>query len=142
MHVKRHEQAYQARRLMDRAYNSPITIQQLSREVAMSPYHLIRVFRRVYKLTPHQYLMQQRIAKAKELLAHTDLSITDICVQVGFESLGSFSALFRKAAGISPKDYRARRSTTAKTGYIPLCACILHGLEHEAENNAISEKQS
>ena len=143
MRAKRHEQAYQARCLLDRVYDTPITIEQLSREVALSPYHLIRVFRRVYKLTPHQYLMQKRITKAKELLCNTDISVTEICVIVGFESLGSFSALFRKIAGVSPSFYRNNRQATAQSNYIPLCVCLLLGINDDeiTENSAIFEKQ-
>jgi AraC-like DNA-binding protein len=124
-----------ARRLLDRCYDTPITIEQLSREAALSPYHFIRLFRRIYRQTPHQYLVQQRIAKAKELLRTTDLPITEICFGVGFESLGSFSTLFRKVAGISPSAYRASVQAKAITnpGYIPLCACLLHGIDDTAE---------
>jgi AraC-like DNA-binding protein len=140
--LNHHEQAYLARRLLDRAYYTPLTIEQLSREVALSPYYLIRLFRRVYKQTPHQYLMQQRITKAKELLCNTDLSITEICSVVGFESLGSFSSLFRKIAGLSPSAYRNSRQATTQSAYIPLCVCLLHGIhDHQiAENRAIFEK--
>jgi AraC-like DNA-binding protein len=122
-----------ARVLLDQGYDTPITIQDLSREVALSPFYLIRAFRHVYKQTPHQYLMGQRIAKAKELLRNSDLSITEICMTVGFESLGSFSTLFRKVAGVSPRAYRQRSQPTRKPAYIPLCACLLHGIEDQPE---------
>ena len=127
--MKPHESVRLARRLLDRHYDTPITIQQLSREAALSPYHLIRLFRRIYKQTPHQYLIQQRIAKAKELLRTTDLPITEICAEVGFESLGSFSALFRKVVGLSPSAYRASCNPAFPPAYIPLCVCLLHGLD-------------
>ncbi|MCU0496205.1 MAG: AraC family transcriptional regulator [Anaerolineae bacterium] len=121
----------QARRVLDQQYHTPLTIEDLSREVALSPYYLIRVFKRTYKQTPHQYLVQRRIAKAKELLRTTDLPITEICLAVGFESLGSFSALFRKLAGISPSAYRSCVQThpDPKPAYIPLCVCVSHGIE-------------
>jgi AraC-like DNA-binding protein len=124
-----HEPVRLARRILDREYDTPITIEQLSREVALSPYYLIRLFRRVYRQTPHQYLVQQRIARAKELLRTTDLPITEICVAVGFESLGSFSTLFRKAVGISPSAYRNSAQATTNPAYIPLCVCFLHGID-------------
>ncbi len=127
--MRHHEQAHRARQLLDRGYAAPITIQQLSQEVALSPYYLIRLFRRVYKQSPHQYLIQVRINKAKELLIHSELSITEICASVGFESLGSFSTLFRKTAGISPSAYRRSRDTIQKSSYIPLCVCLLHTLD-------------
>jgi len=126
--VHPHEQARLARRLLDRGYATPITIKQLSREVALSPYYLIRLFRRTYKQTPHQYLIHVRITRAKALLSSTDLSITEICADVGFESLGSFSALFTRIAGISPSAYRRSSQTIRQSLYIPLCACLLHGI--------------
>lgn len=126
--MQHNEQARLARRLLDRGYAAPITIEQLSHEVALSPYYLIRLFRRTYQQTPHQYLIQLRITRAKELLSSSDLSITEICADVGFESLGSFSALFHKTVGISPSAYRRSSQTLRKSAYIPLCACLLHGI--------------
>src|SRR5260221_3243018 len=105
MNLKRRAQLKQlglARSFLDRHYKMPVTIEQLSHEAALSPYHFIRLFRRVYKQTPHQYLIQRRIEAAKQLLHSTELSITEICIEIGFESLGSFSTLFRKATGLSP----------------------------------------
>jgi AraC-like DNA-binding protein len=120
------------RRFMDGNLAAPITIDGLSRRAALSPYHFIRVFRWAYKQTPHQYLIRRRIEKAKELLRSSELPITDICTLVGFESLGSFSTLFRKQVGLSPRSYRnaASRTSLANThsAYIPLCCCVLHGI--------------
>lgn len=129
MYVKSHESVRLARRFLERHYDTPITVEQLSREAALSPYHLIRLFRRVYRQTPHQYLVQQRIAKAKELLRTTDLPITEICIAVGFASLGSFSTLFSKVAGISPSAYRRSVRPTTKPTYIPLCTRLLRGID-------------
>src|SRR5258708_1941187 len=133
VHLTLHKPVRLARLLLDRNYNTPITIEDLSREVALSPYYLIRAFRRAYKQTPHQYLVAQRIARAKELLRNSDLSITEICVEVGFESLGSFSTLFRKVAGISPSAYRVSCNPILPPAYIPFCVCLLHGIEDEPD---------
>ncbi len=133
MRMSPHQQLRLARLLMDRRYDAPITVEDLSREVALSPYYLIRAFREVYKQTPHQYLVGLRIARAKELLRNSDLSITEICAAVGYESLGSFSTLFSKVAGISPSAYRTRSQPDTKPGYIPLCVCVLHNLEESPE---------
>ena len=105
----------------------------MGREVALSPYYLIRMFRHVYKQTPHQYLVERRIARAKELLRDSDLSITEICMEVGYESLGSFSTLFRKVAGVSPSIYRDSSQPIENPAYIPLCVCVLHGIEDQPE---------
>ena len=122
-----------ARRLLDRHYDDPISIEDLSREVALSPYYLIRSFRHAYNQTPHQYIVGKRIGRAKELLRNSDLSITEICAAVGYESLGSFSALFRKVAGLSPSAYRVKSQPTSNSAYIPLCICLLHSIEDPPE---------
>ena len=132
-HPQVRQQIRLARRLLDDNYDTPITVEDLSHEVALSPYYLIRAFRRVYKQTPHQYLVGQRIARAKDLLRNSDLSITDICMIVGYESLGSFSTLFRKVAGVSPSTYRESSQPKPSSGYIPLCLCVLHGIEDQPE---------
>jgi AraC-like DNA-binding protein len=85
--------------LIDSRYNDPLGIDTLCDEAHCSRYHFIRTFRRILFDTPHQYIMQKRIEKAKELLARSGLSVTDICFEVGFESLGSFSTLFRRVVG-------------------------------------------
>lgn len=123
--MRHHEQTHLAHRLLEQNYTTPITIQQLSHEVALSPYYLIRLFRRIYKQTPHQYLIELRITRAKELLSHSDLSITDICTDVGFESLGTFSAMFRKIAGLSPSAYRRSSQSGRQSIYMPLCVAWL-----------------
>lgn len=128
-----HKQVRLARLVLDRSYHEPITIEDLSREVALSPYYLIRAFRQVYQQTPHQYLVAQRIARAKELLRNSDLSITEICAAVGFESLGSFSTLFRKVTGLSPRTYRSSSQPTPHPTYIPLCVCLLHNLNDQPD---------
>lgn len=135
MRLNAHQQVRLARFLLDRGYDTPITIEDLSREVALSPYYLIRTFKHVYKQTPHQYLMQRRIARSKELLRDSDLSITEICAAVGFESLGSFSTLFRKIAGVSPRAYRLSSAPQSPKNptYIPLCICLLHGIDDTPE---------
>lgn len=133
MRLKPHKHVRLARRLLDQGYDAPITLDDLSREVALSPHYLIRAFRRAYKQTPHQYLVARRIARAKELLRDSDLSITEICFAVGFESLGSFSTLFRKVVGLSPSAYRISSHPTLPPAYIPYCVCLLHGIEDDPE---------
>lgn len=133
MRLNPHKQIRLARHVLDRHYDTPLTIEDLGREVALSPFYLIRAFRHVYKQTPHQYLVGQRIAKAKELLRNSEMSITDICVTVGFESLGSFSTLFRNLVGLSPRAYRLNSRPTRTPTYIPLCICLRHGIKEQLE---------
>lgn len=123
------EQLRMARAYLDSNYASAITIQQISQKAAFSPYHFIRLFYRVYKQTPHQYLIQKRLDRAKELLRLSDLSITQICLEVGFESLGSFSSRFRTSTGLSPSEYRKKSAKQAGHAPIPLCLCLKYGID-------------
>src|SRR5579859_4997871 len=97
-----------ARDLMDREYASPLDVSALARAALMSPAHFSRQFRAAYGETPHAYLMTRRIERAKALLRLGELSVTDVCVAVGFSSLGSFSARFTELTGETPTAYRAR----------------------------------
>src|SRR5262245_178930 len=97
-----------AREFIDDCYHLPIDLEQVSREACLSRYHFLRLFRDVFDRTPHQYLTQRRIQRAKELLTSSQLSVTDVCFEVGFESLGSFSSLFHRYVGRAPMSYRAR----------------------------------
>ena len=83
-----------------------LDIDRIAREAYYSPYHFIRMFKQTYDKTPHQYLTARRIEWAKELLKNDNFSITDICFELGFESLGSFSSLFSRYTGVSPKKFR------------------------------------
>lgn len=135
--MQHHEQAHLARQMMDQGYATSITIEQLSNAVALSPFYLIRLFRRIYKQTPHQYLIHLRITRAKELLRNSDLSVMEICMAVGYESLGSFSTLFRKVAGLSPSAYRGRSRPTHTPTYIPLCVYVLHNIEDRPDRQEL-----
>jgi transcriptional regulator GlxA family with amidase domain len=97
-----------ARDLMDREYAQPLDVSALARAALMSTAHFSRQFRAAYGETPHAYLMTRRIERAKALLRLGELSVTDVCVAVGFSSLGSFSARFTELTGESPTAYRAR----------------------------------
>ena len=72
----------------------------------MLRYVLLRLFKQAFGRTPHQFLTHRRIERAKHLLARTERPVTEICLDVGFESLGSFSHLFRRETGASPTAYR------------------------------------
>lgn len=91
---------------MDENYGEPLDLEQISRQALLSKFHFHRLFTRVYKKTPHQYLTKVRLDAAKVLLEKEGISITDVCNSIGFESLGSFSALFSRQSGYSPQYYR------------------------------------
>ena len=88
---------------IDRHYARPLTIERLAALAGLSPFHFIRAFRAASGLTPHQYLRNRRIERAKELLVTTPMPVTEVCDAVGFQSLGSFSSLFRKLTGKHPR---------------------------------------
>jgi AraC-like DNA-binding protein len=97
-----------ARDLMDREYARPLQVSALARAALMSPAHFSRQFRTAYGETPYSYLMTRRIERAKLLLRRGDLSVTEVCLEVGCTSLGSFSARFTELVGETPTAYRAR----------------------------------
>jgi len=119
-----------ARELIDSSYAEPLDLDELARTANFSRYHFLRAFRRAFQATPHEYLTRKRVERAKELLAESELTITEICFEVGFESLGSFSTLFHKIAGWSPSIYRARAWEMRKNPlkFIPNCYVIMHGI--------------
>src|SRR5260221_352211 len=96
------------RDLLREAPQQRLGISALAKEAEMSRFQLIRRFRALFGVTPHQYLIEARIERAKLLLAVTEYSITRVCLEVGFVSLGSFSASFRRRVGLAPSAYRRR----------------------------------
>jgi AraC-like DNA-binding protein len=97
---------HRARDYAAACYAQPLALDDLARVAALSPNHLLRTFRAAFGQTPHQYLTRLRLAHARRLVAETDLPVTDVCLAVGFESLGSFSTLFRREFGLAPSHLR------------------------------------
>src|SRR5438132_7957631 len=95
-----------ARDAMDRTYAQPLDVPALARIAIVSEAHFIRTFRATFGETPHRYLQRRRVERSLFLLRETDRSITDICLDVGFGSLGTFSRTFRDIMGMSPAAYR------------------------------------
>ena len=96
-----------ARDAIDREYAKPLDIPTLARIAYVSEAHFIRTFRATFGETPHRYLQRRRVERAMFLLRETDRSVTEICLDVGFTSLGTFSRTFREIVGETPSDYRA-----------------------------------
>lgn len=97
-----------ARDLLAALDADPLAIEAVARAVAISPFHFIRQFEAVFGLTPHQYRIQCRLDAAKRLLAAGQHSVTEVCMAVGFSSLGSFSELFKRRVGSPPSSYQRR----------------------------------
>ncbi len=114
-----------ARDLMDRDYAQPLDVPSMARAAYMSPAHFSRQFRAAYGETPYGYLMTRRIERAMALLRSGDRSVTEVCMEVGCTSLGSFSARFTEIVGETPSQYRAR--DYSPTAPIPACAVKVRG---------------
>ena len=97
-----------ARDAMDRSYAEPLDVPTLARIAYVSEAHFIRTFRAAFGETPNRYLQRRRVERAMFLLRSTDRSVTDICMDVGFSSLGTFSRVFREIVGEPPSAHRRR----------------------------------
>lgn len=116
-----------ARDLADRHYAEPLDLDVLAAAAGVSKYHFLRCFAAVYGKTPARYLTERRIERAQDLLRATNLTVTEICMLVGFASLGSFSARFTDLVGMTPSAYQAKFAAEG-TPTIPGCYVFMHGL--------------
>jgi AraC-like DNA-binding protein len=106
-----------ARDAMDRAYAQPLDIAAVARVARVSEAHFIRSFKATFSETPHRYLQRRRVERSMSLLRETDRSVTDICFDVGFNSLGTFSRTFCEIVGQSPTCYRQ----SGEASPVPTC---------------------
>ena len=114
-----------ARDAMDRSYAHPLDVPALARIALTSEAHFIRTFKQTFGETPHRYLQRRRLERAMALLRETDRPVTEICLEVGFTSLGTFSRTFSRILGMSPSSYRAAwRAGAGTAGYVPTCVVM------------------
>ena len=113
-----------ARDLADRRYGEPLDLEALARAANVSSRHFSRSFRRVFGETPYQYLLTRRLERARHLLRTTDRSVAEICLDVGFTSVGSFTTTFRRHVGVTPTDYRRANPSPSPADLIPHCAVM------------------
>ena len=128
-----------ARDLADRHYADPLDLDELAATAGVSKYHFLRCFAATYGRTPALYLAERRIERAQDLLRATNLTVTEVCMLVGYTSLGSFSSRFRELVGVAPSQYQARFASTGAPR-IPGCYVFMHGLSDRSAKSAISEK--
>jgi transcriptional regulator GlxA family with amidase domain len=125
---------------MDAASHEEWPVERLARVSRVSEAHFARSFKDAFGLPPHRYLLTRRIERAKTLLRDTDLTITEIAFQTGWNSLGTFGRTFRDVTGESPGDLRAReKAATHALDRVP--ACYLSAAHRPDLNIAVSEKR-
>jgi AraC-like DNA-binding protein len=111
-----------ARDAMDRAYAQPLDVRAVAAVAHISPAHFSRCFRSVFGETPHRYLQRRRVERSMFLLRETDRTVTEICFDVGFTSLGTFSRTFREIVGETPTGYRGGHGPVV----VPNCALMAY----------------
>lgn len=114
-----------ARDLIDRDFATPLDLEALARAAGYSKYHFARTFAAAYGETPRAYLTRRRVERAKDLLRLANLSVTEVCLLVGFESLGSFSSRFTRLVGLSPSAYRAASVRAGGPPRVPGCVVMM-----------------
>ena len=119
---------------IDREYAQPLDVEALARDAHMSAGHFSRQFRLAYGESPYSYLMTRRIERAMALLRRGDLSVTEVCFEVGCSSLGTFSSRFTELVGMPPSAYR-RRETNATVGMAP---CVAKQVTRPIRNREVS----
>jgi AraC-like DNA-binding protein len=122
---------------MDREYAQPLDVEALARGVHMSAGHLSREFKRAYGESPYGYLMTRRIERAMALLRRGDLSVTDVCFEVGCSSLGTFSTRFTELVGMPPSTYRVQAARA--TAGMP--ACVVKSVTRPVRNREAQVRQ-
>jgi AraC-like DNA-binding protein len=115
-----------ARDHVDRHYDRPLDLDQLAEVAGVSKFHFVRCFEATYGETPIRYLTRRRIERAQDLLRHANLTVTEVCMLVGFASLGSFSTRFRELVGETPTAYRDRWAATGGP-HVPGCWLFMRG---------------
>jgi transcriptional regulator GlxA family with amidase domain len=118
-HLRELAKLRRVRDRMDREYAEPLNVEALARGVNMSAGHLSREFRRAYGESPYSYLMTRRIERAMALLRRGDMAVTDVCFEVGCQSLGTFSTRFTELVGMPPSAYKRQAADDAAG--IPPC---------------------
>jgi len=106
---------------MDRHFVDPLRLDQMASEAGFSKFHFARAFKETFGETPANYLTRRRVERAKDLLRSANLTVTEVCVLVGFSSLGSFSSRFSQLVGMSPRAFQSAAATRGGPPPIPAC---------------------
>ena len=128
-----------ARDLADARYADAIRVADMARAAGLSSAHFSREFRQTFGESPHQYLLTRRLERAAALLRSTDRTVTDICLLVGLESVGSFTTSFRRMFGKTPTAYRAAHPPASAWARVPACIVRAHA---RPENRTFREDRT
>jgi AraC-like DNA-binding protein len=112
-----------ARDLIDLRFADPLDLDQMAARAGFAKFHFARAFKEAYGETPGNYLSRRRVERAKDLLRSANLTVTEVCMLVGFSSLGSFSSRFSAMVGMSPSVFQ--RASVARGGPPPIPGCFL-----------------
>ena len=116
-----------AKDLADARYFEPLGVDDLAGAAGLSRAHFSREFKRTFGESPHSYLLTRRLERAAALLRTTDRSVTEICLDVGLQSVGSFTTSFTRTFGVSPTAYRAKFPPAAQRARVPACVVRFYG---------------
>jgi AraC-like DNA-binding protein len=123
------------RELLAEVGDESMSIKDVARAVRMSPFHFIRQFEALFGVTPHQFRIRSRLDHARRLLAADRHSVTEVCMEVGMSSLGSFSDQFTRRVGETPSEYRERARAVIPQERFPGCLCLMSKLPASAFRN-------
>ena len=123
--VERFASLRRAKDLIDRDFAEPLDLDAMAAEAGYSRFHFTRSFREAFGRTPREYLSWRRVERARELLRTASLSVTEVCMLVGFSSVGTFSARFKRVVGLSPRDLRERAVASGGRPPIPGCFVLM-----------------
>jgi len=130
-----------ARNLLVEIRDQNVSIPEVARQVGISPFHFIRQFEALFGTTPHRLRVDSRLHHAKLLLARGQHSVTEVCMEVGFASLGSFSTLFSRRVGVSPSSYQRHARVLVQVpafvpgALYPGCLSLMEALPASAFRN-------
>ena len=110
-----------AKDLADARYSERLDVEDMAGAAGLSKAHFSREFRRAFGESPHHYLLTRRLERAAALLRMTDWSVAEVCVEVGLQSIGSFTTSFKRAYGQTPTEYRAGQPPAATFPKVPSC---------------------
>jgi AraC-like DNA-binding protein len=129
-----------ARDLIDLHFAEPLDLDRMAAEAGFSKFHFARSFKDAYGETPANYLTRRRVERAKDLLRAANLTVTEVCMLVGFSSLGSFSSRFSELVGMSPSEFQ--KVSAARGGPPPIPGCFLLGWSRPQPSGAATQERN